>query len=88
MTISSETGYAKPSPEIFEAALARHVLRPAEALHVGDSEHHDVAGARAAGMAVVLIDRDVPNGFSISGRVARIATLDSVRRAAKELTFT
>jgi putative hydrolase of the HAD superfamily len=88
VTISSETGYAKPSPEIFEAALARHVLRPAEALHVGDSEHHDVAGARAAGMAVVLIDRDVPNGFSISGRVATIASLDSVRRAAKELTFT
>lgn len=88
VTISSEAGYAKPSPEIFETALARHVLRPAEALHVGDSEHHDVAGATAAGIAVALIDRDVPNGFAISGRVARIATLDSVRQVAKELTFT
>lgn len=88
VTISSEAGYAKPSPEIFETALARHVLRPAEALHVGDSEHHDVAGATAAGIAAALIDRDVPNGFAISGRVARIATLDSVRQVAKELTFT
>jgi putative hydrolase of the HAD superfamily len=88
VTISSEAGYAKPSPEVFEAALARHVLRPAEALHVGDSEHHDVAGAMVAGMPVALIDRHVPNGFSISGRVARIATLAAVRRAGKELTFT
>jgi putative hydrolase of the HAD superfamily len=87
VTISSEAGYAKPSPAAFEAALARHALSPSEALHVGDSEHHDVAGALAAGVAVALIDRDAPGGISVSGRTARIATLAGVAEAAKRLTF-
>jgi len=56
ITISSEVGYAKPSPEIFRMALARHKFPADEALHVGDSEALDVAGARAAGVAVALID--------------------------------
>lgn len=56
ITISSEAGYAKPAPEIFRIALARHSLSPDEALHVGDSEALDVGGARAAGVAVVLVD--------------------------------
>jgi putative hydrolase of the HAD superfamily len=56
ITISSEAGYAKPSPEIFRMALERHSLPADDALHVGDSEALDVAGARAAGVAVVLVD--------------------------------
>jgi len=56
VTISSEAGYAKPSPEIFRMALEHHSVPADEALHVGDSEALDVAGARAAGVAVVLID--------------------------------
>ncbi len=56
ITISSEAGYAKPSPEIFRIALERHSFAAAEALHVGDSEALDVGGARAAGIAVVLVD--------------------------------
>jgi putative hydrolase of the HAD superfamily len=58
ITISSEAGYAKPAPEIFRIALERHSLPAQQALHVGDSEPLDVVGARAAGMAVVLIDPD------------------------------
>lgn len=61
ITISSEAGYAKPAPEIFRTALARHGVAAAETLHVGDSEPLDVAGARAAGIAVVLVD---PDAFS------------------------
>jgi putative hydrolase of the HAD superfamily len=56
ITISSEAGYAKPSPEIFRIALERHSFAAEEALHVGDSEALDVGGARAAGIAVVLVD--------------------------------
>ena len=88
VTISSEAGYAKPSPEVFAAAIARHGLRPAEALHVGDSEHHDHDGAMAAGVAVALIDSNVGEGLRVSGRVARIASLAAVPWAAKELKFT
>ena len=63
ITISSEAGYAKPSPEIFRMALARHEFPAAEALHVGDSEALDVGGARAAGIAVVLIDPENAPGL-------------------------
>lgn len=55
--ISTRAGYAKPAVEIFTQALAYHNLRPDEALHVGDSLQADIVGARAAGLAAVLIDR-------------------------------
>lgn len=87
VTISSEAGYAKPSPGAFQAALARHGLNPAETLHVGDSEHHDLAGAEALGIAVVLIVRDAPAELSLSGRNARTATLAAIPEAAKRLPF-
>ena len=50
VVISAELGVAKPDPAIFRAALERLAgARAAEAIHVGDSVEHDVAGARAAG---------------------------------------
>jgi putative hydrolase of the HAD superfamily len=78
ITISSEAGYAKPSPKLFEAALARHNVAPGEALHVGDVEHLDVEGAQAAGIAAVLIDRSLPERISVEGRTTRISSLDAV----------
>jgi putative hydrolase of the HAD superfamily len=55
--ISAEVGVAKPSPWIFREAAAQLGVLPGTALHVGDSEHEDVLGARAAGLAAVRIDR-------------------------------
>lgn len=57
VTISTEVGAAKPSPEIFRAALAKHSCLPQQAWHVGDSEAEDYAGARAIGMRAVLVAR-------------------------------
>ncbi len=57
VTISSEAGYAKPAPQVFEFALARSGTNAAEALHVGDAPHLDVAGAIAAGIEAILICR-------------------------------
>ena len=54
---SAAAGVSKPHPDIFHAALARLRLEPAEALHVGDSEDDDIAGAHAAGLRAVRIDR-------------------------------
>jgi putative hydrolase of the HAD superfamily len=54
---SAVIGAAKPSPEIFHAALDLARARPPEALHVGDSVASDVEGARAAGVRPVLIAR-------------------------------
>ena len=54
---SATAGAAKPDPAIFRAALDRAQARPEEALHVGDSLHADVGGARASGITPVLLDR-------------------------------
>lgn len=47
----------KPHPEIFRHALEVSGCAPQEAIHIGDSYSSDVAGARAAGIAPVLIQR-------------------------------
>jgi putative hydrolase of the HAD superfamily len=54
---SAETGARKPEPAIFARALELAGCRPEEALHVGDTPEEDVAGARAAGIRPLLLDR-------------------------------
>ncbi|MSQ24173.1 MAG: HAD family hydrolase [Chloroflexi bacterium] len=56
-SISGELGFEKPDPAIFRHALAAAGLTAGEVLHVGDNPLDDVAGARAAGLRAVLIDR-------------------------------
>lgn len=53
---SSDVGVEKPDPRIFRLALERAGVRPEEAVHVGDLYSVDVLGARAAGLAAVLLD--------------------------------
>lgn len=55
---SAEAGERKPAPGIFRRALALASVAAAEAVHVGDSIHEDVEGARAAGIEPILIRRD------------------------------
>lgn len=57
VTVSSCAGYAKPAPEIFLQALQKHHLDPGQVIHIGDSHHADVEGARAAGILPILINR-------------------------------
>ncbi len=54
---SASVGAAKPSPAVFLAALEVAGCDPGEAVHVGDSMANDVAGAHAAGIRAVLVDR-------------------------------
>ena len=54
---SAGAGVRKPDPAIFIPALELARCRPAEALHVGDSPEEDRAGAGAAGIRSLLIDR-------------------------------
>ena len=54
---SVEVGAEKPHAPIFQAALKRASVKPAQAVHVGDQYRSDVLGARAVGMHAVLIDR-------------------------------
>jgi HAD superfamily hydrolase (TIGR01662 family) len=54
---SSEHGYMKPHPSLFESALRQVGAAPAEAVMVGDSLPHDIEGARRLGMRGVLVAR-------------------------------
>jgi putative hydrolase of the HAD superfamily len=56
---SAEAGAAKPATPVFARALElAGGVAPDDAVHVGDDVAADVAGARAAGIAPVLVDRD------------------------------
>jgi len=54
--ISAEVGWRKPRREIFQIALDRMQLAPAEALFIGDSLEIDVAGAKQIGMDAVWLN--------------------------------
>ena len=56
--VSGEFGVDKPDPAIFHEALWRGGVGPDDALYIGDSAEHDVAGARAAGLTPVWVQRD------------------------------
>ncbi|MCS7081866.1 MAG: HAD family hydrolase [Bacteroidetes bacterium] len=51
---SDETGYAKPDPRAFLHALSAFGVEPSEAVHIGDLQRTDVAGAQAVGMRAIL----------------------------------
>ena len=53
LAVSAEVGKRKPSPAIFEAALAQAGVSAAEAVMVGDRLREDVAGAQAVGMSAI-----------------------------------
>jgi putative hydrolase of the HAD superfamily len=54
---SSEHGYLKPHPSIFESALKLAGVSAEESVMVGDSYPHDVEGARQVGMRGILVQR-------------------------------
>jgi HAD superfamily hydrolase (TIGR01662 family) len=54
---SAAHGYMKPHPSIFHAALSQAGVSAHEAVMVGDSVEHDIAGARQVGMRAILVAR-------------------------------
>jgi putative hydrolase of the HAD superfamily len=70
VVISAEVGAAKPDPAIFERALAVAGVPAQEAVHVGDTADVDMAGALAAGVRGIQLDRsgaDVQALVSLTG---------------------
>ena len=78
LTFSNELASAKPAAKMFTHTLKQLGVAPAHALHVGDSLHADVGGAKDAGMATVWIkgvreqefdDHEplIPPDYTISG---------------------
>lgn len=72
ISVSAVLGVAKPDPAIFGATLDALGVAPTAALHCGDRPERDCAGARAAGIPAVIIDRD---GVHADDRCPRIRDL-------------
>lgn len=79
---SHVVGVEKPDPQIFRIAMERMSVVPETAVFLGDVPSIDVAGARAAGLTPVLLDRhdlyasiDVPRLRSIAELPQWIATV-------------
>ena len=75
---SSDHGYMKPHPSIFEAALRLVDAAPGESVMVGDSLSHDIHGARQIGMRGILIERSATAGLEAPEGVPVIRTLDEL----------
>jgi len=72
---SSDHGFMKPHPSIFAEALRRAGVHASEAVMVGDSVPHDIAGALALGMRGVLVAR---SGLS-KGAPPEVPVIQSLR---------
>lgn len=57
VVISGEVRMAKPDASVFHLALDALGVPAGNAWHIGDSLSHDVAGARAAGLTAVWLNR-------------------------------
>jgi HAD superfamily hydrolase (TIGR01509 family) len=80
---SAEEGVKKPDPAIFTSALRRLGAQASTCWHVGDSLHHDVEGALAAGLSrALLVDpyRLAPRG---TDRVDSCADLPGLVKGAR-----
>lgn len=74
---SHQVGVEKPDPAIFGFALEALGLDPSRCLHVGDSVHFDVEGARAAGIHPVHLD---PFGLCVEPDHPHVPSLHELAR--------
>lgn len=74
-TTSGETGFEKPDPRIFEAALRKARVTASEALFIGDQLESDIYGAENAGLRPILMDRF--NGYPNYDKHPRVTDMES-----------
>jgi putative hydrolase of the HAD superfamily len=75
LVISAEAGWRKPSGEFFAALCQCAGFAPEEILLVGDDVANDYEGGRAAGLKVVLLDREEQSRTSERMRIRSLSEL-------------
>jgi putative hydrolase of the HAD superfamily len=76
--ISGVEGIEKPNPRIYELALERAGVEPAEAVYVGDNPEFDVDPPAALGMFPVLVDRRGRHEDFVGERITDLRDLPEV----------
>jgi HAD superfamily hydrolase (TIGR01549 family) len=79
---AGEVGVWKPDPGLFEHALQRVDLSPADAIYVGDNYYADVVGSRSAGLLPVLYD---PLGIFPEPDCVTIKSFDELNSVLKAI---
>jgi putative hydrolase of the HAD superfamily len=80
---SAEVGWRKPAPRMFDAARQALGTAAGRTVMVGDREATDIAGAHAAGMRAVLINRRGTTGASAAD--AEITALRDLPGALRDM---
>ncbi len=76
-SFSDETGVAKPNEKAFRVILDEIGCEPEEALHIGDIETTDIAGARQLGMKAIRFRGDPSSVLAVSGDTETMADADA-----------
>jgi putative hydrolase of the HAD superfamily len=84
LIFSGEVGKTKPHPQMFHLGLAGLGVHPQACLHVGDLQHTDIAGAKAAGMHSAWLRRPVYAGNEQHDHGPEVV-VKSVREVAEKL---
>lgn len=79
---AGEVSIWKPDPGLFEHALQRVKLSPADVAYVGDNYYADVVGSRGAGLTPVLYD---PLGVFPDPDCATIKSFDELNSVLKNI---
>ena len=58
IVVSSDHGYRKPDPRLFDRALEALGTPADKAVYIGDNVERDICGAKNAGMGAILIKRN------------------------------
>jgi len=91
VVISGEVGLLKPDASIFNLALDRLGVSPESVWHAGDNLMTDVAGAKAAGLTAVWLNRSgvvrQEGDPEPDYEIASLASLSSLLRIQTDLAF-
>ena len=87
IVISSDYGFRKPDPRLFQIALAILDVPASEAVYIGNSYETDLLGARAAGLALGgLIRQTEEQKRAYGGDAEPDFVADDLRGAFKEIS--
>ncbi|MFZ1730749.1 MAG: HAD family hydrolase [Bacteroidota bacterium] len=84
MIFSDETGVSKPHPRMFERALGELGASAKDAVHIGDIERTDIAGAKAMGMRSILFRGDESGRYHAENQAEHTAA-DAVAHSWEEV---
>jgi 2-haloalkanoic acid dehalogenase type II len=81
---AAEVGQQKPHVAVFETALRKAGVGPAQAVHIGDDEHRDIFGASEAGIRAIWVNRSgrdwLLDACSAGHRIRNLSELPAILR--------